>query len=309
MNSVEVLDDVFVNWESLIFRRGRIYPESFALPHYAEHYRPVSVYAWFLLKNYWLRRGSSRVPSALWVIDNLASNYFHWLIDSLPRLLRAEQDCPAEHVLALPAHYRRYSFVPFTLQAFPQLQRVEWVGPRVKARVQRLVYLPRLPRQPPEGLPGSDQLAEIARRIASLTDARSQTRRVYFSRADAGRRRARNEKEVVQVLREHDFQIFANDPAKPWEQIQLSRGADFVVGIHGAALTNVLFMTRGARLLELRHPVHHWNVYGKLAQMFGVEYRSQMCTPAEAHHDVVVDLDQLRESLRDATWSDASARS
>ena len=307
------LDDVFVNSEGLIFRGGRIYPESFALPRYADEYRRASVYVRFLLKNHWLRRGASSVPSALWVTDNVSNNYFHWMVESLPRLLRAERRHPDQHVLLLPRHYRRLAYVPFTLQAFPQIERIGWIGARSKVRAQHLVVVPRLPRQPPERLPDAGELAEVARRVGGLAGDKAVARRIYFSRADARRRRARNERDVVRVLRAHDFEIIRIDPRSPWEQVRSSLGANVMVGVHGAALTNLMFMPKAARLLELRHPALHWDVYRKLAEVFGIEYRAQACEPAEGgarpvegrdrsvhqHTDLVVDLDQLKENLRD----------
>ena len=98
------LTSVLVNHEALIFRRGRIYPESFvASSAHARHYHSVSRYGWFLLKNYWRRRGQLELPSGLWAIDNYSpDNYYHWMIDVLPRILCAEQEHPEEHVLVLP---------------------------------------------------------------------------------------------------------------------------------------------------------------------------------------------------------------
>ena len=302
------LEDVFVNAEAMIFRRGRIYPESFALPQYSEEFRRPDVYGRFLIKNHWLRRGAFRLPSALWVIDNRSNNYFHWLVESLPRLLRAESWYPDERLLLLPEEYRRSAFVGFTLQAFPQIQDIKWIHPRTKARVNHLAYVPRLPRQPPMRLPDAEEISAVRVRIAGLAavnDA-SGPSRIYFTRGDvpSHRRRVRNERDVEQVLREHEFEIVRNDPATPWRQVELSRSAELMVGLHGAALTNVMFMPKGARLLELRHPGPHWDIYRRLAEMFGVTYTSQLCKPVEGGEpqfaDVVVDLDQLRESLRDS---------
>ena len=77
-----MIEDAFVNHEALIFRRGRIYPESFPLELYAAPYKRTVTYGRFLVKNYWLRRGAIRLRSGLWVIDTLSpGNYFHWLIE------------------------------------------------------------------------------------------------------------------------------------------------------------------------------------------------------------------------------------
>ncbi len=300
--------DVYVNAEALIFKRGRIYPESFALPSYADEYGRSRGYARFLVKNHWLRRGAVSVGSALWVIDNCSNNYFHWMIESLTRLLHAQEWAPDEHILLLPDDYRRLTYVPFTLKAFPQIQRIEWIRSGAKSRVQHLAYIPRMPQQPPMRLPDRADIAEVAARVSQLAGETASARRIYFSRDDALRRRVRNEDEVIRVLRAHDFEIVRTDPAKPWEQIALSRSAEFAVGLHGAALTNLIFMQRGSRLLELRHD-RNWDVYSQLADMFSVRYGCQTYTASDTppaapglapwNTDVIVDLDQLRENLRD----------
>src|SRR3954452_9534372 len=236
----QAFEDVFVNHEALIFRRGRISPRSFVAPMYAAHYKRPSRYGWFLLKNYWLRRGAVTAQSGLWVLDNFSpQNYHHWLIDCLPRVVRAQELFPSERVLLLPRSYQRQPYVSFTLRAFPHICRVGWIGARTKLRVERLAFVPRPPvrlGRPPVYPPR--EIQEVARRVGALAGEPGTARRVYFTRADAARRRARNEKDLVRVLRSHDFEIVRTDLARPGAQVQASRGAEFMIGVHGAALSN-----------------------------------------------------------------------
>ena len=311
-------EDVFVNSELLIFRGCRIYRQSFVAPMYAAHYRRPSRYGLFLLRNYVLRRGATRVPSAVWVLDNFSpGSYFHWLIECLPRILHAETLHPEERVLLLPSHFRRSPYVEFTLKAFPQVRRVGWIDARAKIRVERLAFVPRPPvhlGRAPRYLP--EQIAEVARRVGALAGAPGGTRNIYFTRADAARRRARNEKDLVRVLRSYEFDVIEIDPAKPWEQVQASRGAHLMVGVHGAALSNLIFMPPGGRLIELRRPeregVFFFNTYRPLAEAVGIDYLAQLCEPANDAPgyeindvDLTVDLDLLRENLRHATGTPA----
>lgn len=298
----QVLNDVFVNHEALIFRRGRIYPESFVTgSRHAAHYDRLSRYGWFLVKNYGLRRGAVRVPSGLWAIDNYSpGNYHHWMLDVLPRILHAEEAFPDERVLLLPRYYERQHYIGFTLRAFGGTERVRWIDERPKTRVASLAFVP---RQTGEHL--GALLREVARRVGDVAGEPGASRRVYLSREGA-RRSARNEAEVVRVLREHDVEIFHIDPAKPWEQVRASMGANLMIGVHGAALTNLMFMAPGSTLLELRHGHDEvfFDAYRPMADLLGVEYRRQTCElaePAEGlainNADVVVDLDVLRENL------------
>jgi capsular polysaccharide biosynthesis protein len=302
----EELRRVLVNREALIFRRGRICSESFVPgSRHAAHYDTLSRRGWFLIKNYWLRRGAVPVPSGLWAIDNYSpDSYHHWMIDVLPRILRAEESHPDERVLLLPRYYERQPYIGFTLRAFPRIERVGWIGARTKVRVERLVLVP---RQRSERL--TAQIVEVARRVGALAGPPGTARRIYFGREDARRRRARNERDVVRELRRNDVEVVRIDPAKPWEQVRASMGARLIVGVHGAALTNLIFMPPGARLLELRHGHDEvfFDAYRPLAEALGIEYRRVTCDLAEEARglaindtDIVVDLEVLRENLRDA---------
>jgi capsular polysaccharide biosynthesis protein len=151
-----------------------------------------------------------------------------------------------------------------------------------------------------------ERLAEVARRVGVVAGEPGTARRIYYSRDDASRRRAHNEADLVRVLRAYDFQIMTIDPTKPWEQVRAGLGADLVAGVHGAALTNLIFMRWGGRVLELRHGHDEvfFEAYRPLAEMLGIEYHKQVC---ELHSeavgleinnvDLVVDLDLLRENL------------
>ena len=147
----------------------------------------------------------------------------------------------------------------------------------------------------------------------------------------------------MRLLRSHDFEICRIDPSKPWEPIRASLGASLIVAIHGAGLSNLIFMRPGGQLLELRHGRDDvfFDAYRPLAKAMGIDYRRQLCEPAsyvaeqrasvpgtrptefqsasnshESHMvelrpagdplyelndvDMVVDLDLLRENLREA---------
>jgi capsular polysaccharide biosynthesis protein len=244
------------------------------------------------------------VPSGLWVIDNFTPrSYFHWITECLPRLVLAEERYPDEHVLLLPRYYDADAYIPFTLQAFPKLSEIGWVGKRAKARVDRLAFVPQ-PR--PNNIFVPELLHEVARRVGALAGEPPAARRIYFSRDAAERRRAANEREVIRLLREHDFEIVTTDPSKPEDQIRVSRGANVIAGVHGADLTNLMFMPPGGHVLELRHAREEVFVdcYRPLSHAMGQEYRAQICELARDapgrdinHVDLIVDLDLLRENL------------
>jgi capsular polysaccharide biosynthesis protein len=303
-----VLSDVFVNQEGLIFSGGRIRPQSFVAPMYAAYYQRPRGYASFLIRNYVLRRTSS-ITSGLWVIDNFSpASYHHWVIDCLARLVVGESIYPQERILLLPGTYQRDPFVQFTLRAFPRIH-VTWIQPNVKLRVERLAFVPNTSiasRRPPVYRP--EPIAEVATRVAALTQSTGDRRRVYLSRAGAARRRAVNERDVVQLLRSHGFDIVVPDATRPAEQVQICRQADVIAGVHGAALTNLIFMRAGGTVVEFRRheqgDIFFFDHYRALTEALGLRYIAQLCEMTGSPQgyaindaDLVIDLDILREHL------------
>jgi capsular polysaccharide biosynthesis protein len=134
-------------------------------------------------------------------------------------------------------------------------------------------------------------------------------RRLYVTR---GRRRnfrtVRNEEEVLAVLRPLGFTVV--DPGKlpVQEQIDAFAAADVVVGVHGAALTNLNFAPEGFRVLELFAP-HYLNPgYWAIANNVpGSHYRYLVGQPEwleegpmdHVYDDITIDVAQLRASLEE----------
>lgn len=307
---IDVFEDVFVNYEGLIFRGWRIYRESFVRDYDAKQYRRVGLFSRFLLKNYWLRRGAVRIPAGIWVTDNFSpASYYHWMVECLPRILRVESCVPGQHVLLLPSYYARDEFLTFTLGVFPQVTAIGWIGPRTKVRVAKLFYVPRQPA-PIVQLGGSflkEQISEISRRVATVAGEPGHDRRIYFSRPETARRRLVNEHEVVRLLRRFGFEIVRINPARPAEQIRAARGAKTMVAAHGAELTNLMFMPAGGSVLEFhREPQDDlfFDCYRALADASDLKYVAQTCKvaqPASGYEinqaDLIVNVESLRESL------------
>lgn len=76
-------------------------------------------------------------------------------------------------------------------------------------------------------------------------------RRLYLSRADRGARAILNEGELIATLAEFGFEAVNPGGLSIREQAALFGEAEMVVGPHGAALTNMLFLPQGAAVLEL----------------------------------------------------------
>ncbi len=101
--------------------------------------------------------------------------------------------------------------------------------------------------------------------------------KIFLSRRGATRS-PENILEIEEVFRHHGFIIFNADDFDFQQTIRFFHGAGVVVGIHGAALTNMIFAKPGCQVIEL-DPVSHKMggdirpVFELMAQKLGFNYK------------------------------------
>lgn len=66
-------------------------------------------------------------------------------------------------------------------------------------------------------------------------------KRLFVGRHDADIRNVYNEKEVAKMLQDYGFEYIVASDYSVLEQMAIFNEAEFIVGVHGAALTNLLF--------------------------------------------------------------------
>ncbi|HUQ72314.1 MAG TPA: glycosyltransferase family 61 protein [Planctomycetaceae bacterium] len=172
-----------------------------------------------------------------------AHNWHHWLLDSLTRLMLIA-DWP--EFAALPV------IVPGELTK-PQADSLRALGID-DARWRRLAHdvheVATLIIPQPGGF-----APEILQRLRSALGGSggSGRKHLYISRSDAPTRRVTNEAEVLAALQPYDVQCVTLSGLSFAEQRALFAEAGFIIGPHGAGLTNSLFSHGTAHVIEL-HP-------------------------------------------------------
>jgi len=229
-----------------------------------------------------------------------ARNYYHWVVDTLPRLFAVRELLP-EAVVLLPRNARRYQyesigfFRPKELLALPRHSYI---------RPANLV----LPRPVADsGKHDGPLLRRMSEFIGTSVDAVAPPvtsgERVYVSRSRQKVRRISNEPEVLGLLQQHGFSVVFFEEMSFSEQVAVMRRARVVVSNHGANLTNILFMPEGAKLMELNVADDPNLCYWSLATNLNLSYYYQLCSKVVAgpdpdnSADIVVDLAKLRTNL------------
>jgi len=120
-------------------------------------------------------------------------------------------------------------------------------------------------------------------------------------RGSVSRRRLLNQEEIAARLLPLGFTC-CPDPAELTfdEQVRLFANAQLIVGVHGAALTNILFAPPRSVLVELYVNVAQ-SFFKALAETRGMRYVPLLGTGAggagHQHDDFTIDLDALMKVL------------
>lgn len=248
------------------------------------------------------RRFPKATPLAGWyatICYPSSRAYYHWMIESLPRLRLIEEFLDALDGVFVPDH------MPSSMT-----QSILALGVREDQIVPMSMgkhYAPEHLLVPAycSGLDIPHWVPEYFKRKILNGREFVPTRRIYISRAGVTRRRVTNEQEVMAVLKHFCFEEVRPEQLSFREQAELFASAEMVVGSTGAALSNIVFCHPGSSLLSLLPYdglVPH--VFYSLACAVGMKYWDIIGKPVlnsdsilDEHVDFSIDPDRLNQTL------------
>ena len=236
-------------------------------------------------------------------------NYYHWLLDSLPRLHLVEEAGLWDETDYFLIYSREQRFAVETLLALGiRNEQIIDVKSATHLRAQRLLVTSPVRGY---GRHAPRWVGEFMKDAFGPTGVPTHPRRfspyVYVSRRDAAFRRVRNEAEVEAVLAEYGFESYALTELSFREKVDLFAGARAVVGPVGAGLVNIMFCPEGTPLIELlpRNLVvpDYLDLTARLDMphyplISAAETESGQHATADRQDDITVDLAALRHTVR-----------
>ena len=243
---------------------------------------------------YCATKGWIKIPKGMWVIDEWSANYFHWLTDCMPRIwegLERDPDCP----VILPESYRSLDFVTQSLDLLKV--PVVYFKSSKNLRVDILLLTAKSSLLPNFHV----ELTQKTREKLSRKAIKEPWRKIYISRKFAPKRKAHNETEVEVFLKRRGFEIVYAENLTFHQQIQLMSETALLVSLHGAALTNMLFLPKSSKVLELRNSGDSiTQCYFNLASALELPYfytLNQGDSKDTITTDFSIDIDSLKSAL------------
>jgi capsular polysaccharide biosynthesis protein len=234
-------------------------------------------------------------------------NYFHWMTETLLRVWMVAADTE-KMVLLLPP---KSSLSPFAIPSFEPFKfKNVFHIPSGHSLLVRSLCMPQHKPLTHTYIP--EALANIRdtllRHYANAPESQlNVSERIYVSRSRSGKRKVINEEEVVAVMRAYGFDIIYNEDLTLIQQIWLYAKARYLIGIHGAGLTNMMFMPPGSVVLEFikRHidgADQPSLVFWSMANALKHKYYQQMSEPNNQDDDffkadLIIDIPLLKQNM------------
>ena len=212
-------------------------------------------------------------------------NYYHFLMESIPEKLEALRlavEAFGHLTLLLPTsdHPLDVALVSEARRQFPGLP-VQQLRKSERLRCESVVFH-RVRRSSMFRSPASGRLLSLAveamrHSFQTFPEARESMgnlarRRLFVSRADAGKRRLLNEDDALRRIEHLGFQHVMPGRLPVEDQVAVFSEAQIIAGPHGAGLTNLIFMPEGGAVVENFHPGWVQGAFAWLSHLTGQTY-------------------------------------
>lgn len=212
------------------------------------------------------------------------ANYYHWLIEDLPAVLRAHASAPGLTVfLGGP--------IPKYASASLGEAKVSFKKLSVPTRFGELVLGG---RGHDSGWPHRDDLSLLRDTFLTFQERQSeQGKKIFISRRNS-RRAFSNESDLERLLSSKGFTTYVLEDLSFQEQVRLFSHAGYVVGAHGAGLSNLVFCPKGTKVLEISTPSHAVNCFRVLSKQLDFEHETVVLSSDWPRRPLTVSASEMR---------------
>lgn len=199
-------------------------------------------------------------------------NYYHWMVEELPSLIRASSHFPNLLVATSPG---------LPLFASTCLRSV---GLRFTIRngLHKFENMVLVGKSHETGWPRPHDLSLVRSALARLVDnsIAANPVKIFISRRHASRN-SNFSRALEKELTSSGFLVLHAEDLSLSDQIKAFRAASVVVAFHGAGLTNIMFCNPGAKVIEIFEDRRHIPCYELIANYCGLSYEAFAIAPSD----------------------------
>jgi len=216
-----------------------------------------------------------------------ADNYFHWMLEVLPRLSSLGILSQSVKVL-LPVNVKSFHSESLLLAGIPQGRQVRPTSSWIE--LEDAIYVGSLG---PTGNPTPLALRWMRKNLVRVTQSMPIGKPLFVYRDSKASRGILNLQECLSWMERRGYLCVEPGSMRVAEQIEVFRTASCVVGLHGAGLANLAFCPSSERLKVLEILTEDWpnGCFWALSNVLEAQY---CCLFVESDGSGKVSLDLMR---------------
>jgi capsular polysaccharide biosynthesis protein len=239
-------------------------------------------------------KSSKEISVGIWITDNKSSVYFHWLCDALTRYLILPEEYENGPVL-LPEKYD----IPWIIE-FLDFMNIKYniikKGQRIKVNT---LIIPSYTA--PSGNFNKKVINELRKTLLQKAEVSEDTlknnKKIWIS-MEKHRRPINNMPELKKTLIKYGFEEVIFEDLSLLNKIKLLNEAKIIAGSHSSGLTNMIFMQRNSKVLDIRDPEDNVkNAFFTLSSELNLKYY-YMERDKRSDTDIIINPKKLEEVFK-----------
>lgn len=257
---------VLISPHSVLYQFGKIIPATLTDAAQKNYYQYRHLAKLFLTNK---KVVLSKKKKYLLVTDHWSEGHFHWFTDVLPKLLLIESQLGNFTLLLPDVSYIKNIAIPSLSGLLSHFEDIVLMKPDELYVASSCWFINKIA---PSGKLYPPVMQKIRERFA--ISSLQQNRKVYITRQHSAVRKVINETEFSRLLSANDFEMIVAEELNLQQQVDLFSSTSTLIGMHGAGLTNCLFMSEKSRVIELRrdehgpHNVGYWHLADSLQHYY-----------------------------------------
>jgi capsular polysaccharide biosynthesis protein len=305
------IDDAYVSPYGAIFKNGRIIGKSIYKTSFKNTLK--------LLLSFYKKKIKRKVitieDQCVVINHSWYQNYYHWMIEIVPRLYLIKDELSNKKLILNSNlskfqidtlekfNFKEIVFInddelarckSITFTSFPNFYSNRFI--QIEKKKIKLIEL---------NLNNSimNQMKDwfIANNSLIVNSLEIKNKKIYISRKKAAYRKILNEEILEKLLFKNEFVKVYLEELSFDQQVQLLNTTSIAVSIHGAGLTNILFMKQKTHIINLISENHHEFCYHTLASLCHVNYTHINCKGTNkknpAYNDIIIDIETIKLTL------------
>ncbi len=220
-----------------------------------------------------------------------ADNYFHWMVEVIPRLR-----------LINKKHKFDYVVVPQDKKF--QKETIDYIFPNEKKAILdkksfyniKKLFVPSMPAY--SGNPSKENCLFLRKKFLKNKKKNKEYEKIYVVRGRPKNGRVViNEKEVINCLEKKGFKAVSMDNISVFEQAKIFNSAKMIIAPHGAALTNLVFCEKATKVLEFFNPKYVNVCYWAISNCINLDYYYFLAESRNFTNSLKVNIEKLEKSI------------